>query len=107
MVQTVLKLHKDLPKAKTAQTTYGRRLTAYGMRGRYSQCSSEPLAVSRKPIALPDALVHGLYGLTEEEIRIVNDHGNVESVPSATVLVNLEVTRTFPKYPSRSPLGAR
>jgi len=27
--------------------------------------------VSRKPIALPDALVYELYGLTEEEIRIV------------------------------------
>jgi hypothetical protein len=29
-------------------------------------------AVSREPIALPDALVYELYGLTEEEIRIVN-----------------------------------
>jgi hypothetical protein len=28
-------------------------------------------AVSRKPIALPDALVYELYGLTEEEIRTV------------------------------------
>ena len=27
--------------------------------------------MSRKPIALPDALVYELYGLTEEEIRIV------------------------------------
>ena len=32
---------------------------------------SEPLAVSRKPIALLDALVYELYELTEEEIRIV------------------------------------
>ena len=32
---------------------------------------SELLAVSRKPIALPDALVYELYGLTEDEIRIV------------------------------------
>jgi hypothetical protein len=29
------------------------------------------LAVSRKPIALPDALVYELYGLMEEEIKIV------------------------------------
>jgi hypothetical protein len=27
--------------------------------------------VSRKPMALPDALVYELYGLTEDEIRIV------------------------------------
>jgi len=27
--------------------------------------------VSRKPIALSDALVYELYGLTEEEVRIV------------------------------------
>ena len=31
----------------------------------------EPLAVSRKPIALPDAPVYELYGLTKDEIRIV------------------------------------
>jgi hypothetical protein len=31
----------------------------------------EPLAVSRKPMAIPDALVYELHGLTEEEIRIV------------------------------------
>jgi hypothetical protein len=33
----------------------------------------EPLAVSRKPLALPDALVYELYGLTEEEIRITEE----------------------------------
>ena len=27
--------------------------------------------MSRKPIALSDALVYELYGLTEEEVRIV------------------------------------
>jgi hypothetical protein len=27
--------------------------------------------VSRKPMALPDALVYELYGLTKDEIRIV------------------------------------
>jgi hypothetical protein len=27
--------------------------------------------VSRKPIAVPDTLVYELYGLTEEEVRIV------------------------------------
>jgi len=29
--------------------------------------------VSRKPLALPDALVYELYGLTEEEIGVVED----------------------------------
>ena len=43
----------------------------HGMKGRYTQRSSEPLAVSRKPMAIPDALVYELYGLTEEEVRIV------------------------------------
>ena len=41
------------------------------MKERYLQRPSEPLAVSRKPIALPDVLVYELYGLTEEEVRIV------------------------------------
>lgn len=27
--------------------------------------------MSRKPMALPDALVYELYGLTEDEMRIV------------------------------------
>jgi hypothetical protein len=40
------------------------------MKERYLQRPSEPLAVSRKPMALPDALVCELYGLTEEEIKI-------------------------------------
>lgn len=30
-------------------------------------------AVSRKPTALPDALVYELYELTEDEIRIVEE----------------------------------
>ena len=29
--------------------------------------------MSRKPIALPDALVYELYGLTEKEIGIVEE----------------------------------
>lgn len=33
----------------------------------------EPLAVSRKPIALPDALVYELYGLTEEQISVAEE----------------------------------
>jgi hypothetical protein len=41
------------------------------MKERYLQRPSEPLAVSRKPIALTDALVYELYGLTEAEITIV------------------------------------
>ena len=31
----------------------------------------ERLAVSRKPMALPDALVYELYGLTQEEVAVV------------------------------------
>jgi hypothetical protein len=31
--------------------------------------------VSRKPMAFPDALVYELYGLTEEEVRIVRGEG--------------------------------
>jgi len=33
--------------------------------------TSEPLAVSRKPMAISDALVYELYGLTKDEIGIV------------------------------------
>ena len=32
---------------------------------------SEPLAVSRKPMALSEALVCELYGLTEEEVSLI------------------------------------
>jgi hypothetical protein len=35
------------------------------------RCQKHAGAVNRKPIALPDTLVYGLYGLTEEEIRTV------------------------------------
>ena len=38
---------------------------------RYSPSSPEPLAVSRKPMALSDALGYELYGLTWEGARIV------------------------------------
>jgi hypothetical protein len=53
-----------------------RTLTADSLRlaasaGRGTGNAPEPLAVSRGPVALPDALVYELYGLTEEEIRIV------------------------------------
>jgi hypothetical protein len=65
MVETMLKLHV---KNRTL-TVDCRRLTASdGCSGRNTP---EPLAVSRKPTALPDALVYELYGLAEEEIRIV------------------------------------
>jgi hypothetical protein len=33
--------------------------------------------VSRKPTALPDALVYELYGLTEDEIRVAEVAGDV------------------------------
>jgi len=38
----------------------------YGIRN-----TPERLAVSRKPMALPDALVYELYGLTQEEVAVV------------------------------------
>jgi hypothetical protein len=40
----------------------------YGIRN-----TPERLAVSRKPTALPDALVYELYGLTDEEIRVAEE----------------------------------
>ncbi|MCX6843944.1 MAG: hypothetical protein NTX53_16905 [candidate division WOR-3 bacterium] len=65
LVERMLKLHVK-----------NRTLTADSLRlaapdGCSTRNTSEPLAVNRKPIALPDALVYELYGLTEEEIRIV------------------------------------
>ena len=46
-----------------------RRLTAYSLG--LMQCQKHAGAVSRRPTAIPDALVYELYGLTEEEIRVV------------------------------------
>jgi len=40
----------------------------YGIRN-----TPERLAVSRRPMVLPDALVYELYGLSEDEIRIIED----------------------------------
>ena len=59
-----MRIAKDLPKAKTPHVwADSLRPTAYGMnRGCWRSCM-EPLAVSRKPMALPDALVYELYGL--------------------------------------------
>jgi hypothetical protein len=71
MVETMLKLHKDLPKAKTPLTADSLQLTAYGFGRMQRRNTREPLAVSRKPMALPDPLVYELCGLTENEIRIV------------------------------------
>jgi hypothetical protein len=53
LLERMLKLHKDPPKARTApdKTAIGRQVAA-----------------TDKQI---DQLVHELYGLTEEEIRIV------------------------------------
>lgn len=53
LVETMLKLHKDLPKAKTP----------------HEQESLKRMIASTD--AQIDALVYELYGLTEEEIRIV------------------------------------
>jgi hypothetical protein len=65
LVETMLKLH-----AKS------RTLAADSLRlAAPDECSArntpEPLAVSRRPMAVSDALVYELYGLTEEEIRVV------------------------------------
>ena len=53
LVETMLKLHKDLPKAKTPHE---------------QESLQRQIAATDKAI---DALVYELYGLTEEEIRIV------------------------------------
>jgi hypothetical protein len=53
LVETMLKLHRDLPKAKTPHE---------------QESIQRQIAATDKAI---DALVYELYGLTEEEIRIV------------------------------------
>ena len=50
-------------------TADGLRLTAYGL-GRM-RCLKHAGAMRRKPMVIPDAQVYELYGLTEEEIGIV------------------------------------
>ena len=47
----------------------GLQPAAYGL-GRM-RCLKHAGAVRRKPMVIPDALVYELYGLTEEEIGIV------------------------------------
>ena len=56
MVETMLKLHKDLPKAKTPHE---------------QESLQRQIAATDKQI---DGLVYDLYGLSEEEIGIVEDH---------------------------------
>jgi hypothetical protein len=58
LVETMLKLHKDLPKAKTPHE---------------QESVQRQIAATDKAI---DTLVYELYGLTEEEIRIVEGGGN-------------------------------
>ena len=53
LVETMLKLHKDLPKAKTPHE---------------QESLQRQIAATDKAI---DTLVYELYGLTEEEIRVV------------------------------------
>jgi hypothetical protein len=53
MVETMLKLHKDLPKAKTPHE---------------QESIQRQIAAKDSQI---DALVYELHGLTEEEVRIV------------------------------------
>ena len=54
LVETMMKLHKDLPKAKTPHE---------------QESIERQIAATDKAI---DALVYELYGLNEEEIRIVD-----------------------------------
>jgi hypothetical protein len=57
LVEPMLKLHKDVPKAKTPHE---------------QESLQHQIAATDKQI---DALVYELYGLTEEEIRIVEQGG--------------------------------
>jgi hypothetical protein len=57
LVEMMLKLHKDLPKAKTPHE---------------QESLQRQIAATDKAI---DALVYELYGLTEAEIRIVEENG--------------------------------
>ena len=57
LVETMLKLHKDLPKAKTPHE---------------QESLQRQIAATDKSI---DALVYELYGLTEDEIAIVVGKG--------------------------------
>ncbi len=56
-VGTMLKLHKDLPKAKTPREL--------------ESLQTQIVATDK----LIDTPVHELYGLTEEEVRIAEDRG--------------------------------
>ncbi len=53
LVETMLKLHKDLPKAKTPHE---------------QESLQRQVAATDKAI---DALVYELYGLTEKEVQVV------------------------------------
>jgi hypothetical protein len=47
------------------------RLTAYGLGLMWGL--KDAGAVSRRPMAVPDTLVHELHGLTKEEVRVVEE----------------------------------
>jgi hypothetical protein len=57
LVETMLKLHKDSPKAKTPHE---------------AEALQRRIAATDEAI---DTLVYELYGLTDEEIRIVKGEG--------------------------------
>jgi hypothetical protein len=68
-VETMLKLHVK----KRTLTADSQRLAATdGCSGGHT---SEQLAVSRRPMAIPDALVYEFCGLTEKGISIVEGNG--------------------------------
>jgi hypothetical protein len=57
LVETMLKLHKDLPRAKTPHE---------------QESIQRQIAATDRAI---DSLVYELYGLTEEEVTIVEEGG--------------------------------
>jgi len=57
--------------AETTMTADSLQPTAYGFGRMQRRNTPERSAVSRKPMARPDALVYELYGLTQEEVSIV------------------------------------
>ena len=64
MVELTRRVMSD-ERGTTSAERDDEQLTAYGSDGCSAGNTPEPLAVSRKPMPLSDALVYELYGLTE------------------------------------------
>jgi hypothetical protein len=56
---------------ETVMTADSLQPTACGFGRMQRRNTPEPSAVSRRPMARPDAQLYELYGLTEEEIRMM------------------------------------